>query len=448
MGKPDAVTTRHPFDYVYQEGMQLRPAPTRGAQPSWPILRDKLYSEWMEIGNGWQDTPQTRLLDDHMWESDPVMDAVTALFESLGAPRVRAMFEQALEHGIETVEDAPQPLLDLFAHLDRKPDWYDEETCERGRLLLCETTDLAKLAATAFGLYATAFEEDVSAATGATGWIARQPVKRAVENQEFFEGVTYAGALKRDSEMFKMIIRVRLMHSLARRGLRRRLGDEYFVERGMPISNSNMAAGSAWFATMPPLIDHVYGRPVTKEQLDDVAVHWGYILYLFGVHERIIPTRWDDSIALANHAFASAGEPAAYREGLVDGLLKPIAEASGVEAGRLGVTMIAGSIGALLGDEAARRFFGEATEAEVDLDQAVLLFEGAMRAAAAEAKSVDADPEASAARRAAAAVGDPGRMQAGIAIRQWGADNGIKSSPFTSHDGSTTGSTFAAPAAA
>lgn len=441
------ATPKHPFDYVYEDGMPLRPAPTRGEKPVWPILRHKLYGEWMQVGDGWQDTAQTRLLDDHMWEGDPRMDAVTRLFDTLGATKVRAMFEQALERGIHSVEEAPQPLLDLFAHLDRIPEWYDEERGERGRLRLCEVTELGKFAEFGFGGYATAFEEDVSAATGATGWIARQPVKRAVENQTFFEGVTYAGALKHDSVMFKNIIRVRLMHSLVRRGLRRNLGDGYFKERGMPISNTNMAAGSGWFATMGPLVDHAYGRPIAMEELDDIAVHWGYILYLFGVSERIIPTNGIDSIHLANHLFSSAGEPAPYRNGLVDGLLKSVLEGNGIEAGKTAVTLLAGGIAALLGEEAAERFFGESSEAEVDVQSAVALFETSMYAAAAEARAGDSDPAVRAARREAAAFGDPGRMSYGDGIRKWGAEHGINASPFTSHDKSTSGGTFAAPAA-
>lgn len=442
------ATPKHPFDYVYSDGMPLRPAPTRDEKPVWPVLRNKLYGGWMDVGDGWEDTPQTRLLDDHMWEGDPLMEAVTGLFDTLGAKKVRAMFEQALEQGISSLEAAPQPLLDLFAHLDRVPEWYDEERSERGRRKLCEVSDLGKLAAESFALYATASEEDVSAATGATGWIARQPVKRAVENQAFFEGITYAGGLKRDNEMFKTIIRVRLMHSLVRRGLRKNLGEGYFEERGMTISNTNMAAGSGWFATMGPLIDHAYGRPISIEELDDIAVHWGYILYLFGVSERIIPTNALDSIHLANHLFSSAGEPAPYRNGLVDGMLKPYLEANGAEAGDTVATLLAGAIAALLGEEAAERFFGEASKAEVDLQSAVALFETSMHAAAEEARAGDCDPIVRAARHEAAAIADPGRMRAGVLIRKWGADHGINSSPFTSHDNSTAGDIFAVPAAA
>ena len=116
------ATTKHPFDYVYEEGMPLRPAPTRGEKPAWPVLRHKLYGEWMQVGDGWEETSQTRLLDDHMWEGDPVMDAVSGLFETLGAPKVRAMFEEALDHGIDSVKDAPQALLDLYTIREKKGD--------------------------------------------------------------------------------------------------------------------------------------------------------------------------------------------------------------------------------------------------------------------------------------------------------------------------------------
>ena len=66
--------------------------------------------------------------------------------DELGAQLVRAMrrdradgervrmaqFHQALEHGIESVPDAPEPLRKFFAEVDQVPDWVDFDLLERG----------------------------------------------------------------------------------------------------------------------------------------------------------------------------------------------------------------------------------------------------------------------------------------------------------------------------
>lgn len=37
------------------------------------------------------------------------------------------MFEQALDNGLETIDDPPQELIALFDHLDNPPCWITED---------------------------------------------------------------------------------------------------------------------------------------------------------------------------------------------------------------------------------------------------------------------------------------------------------------------------------
>lgn len=430
----------HRFDYRYADGMTLRPAPHR-AEATWRRLRENLYSPFMAIPASWEDTPQTRLLDDHMWEGDPLIDDVVAMFERLGTKPARALFEQALTRGIGSVEDPPAELVALFAQVDRSPDWFDPAVAERGRQALSRTTGVAKLSAYSFGVFGTAMEEDVSAATGATGRLVRNPVLRAVESLQYFEQVTYRGVLERNSPMFHTVIRVRLMHGLVRRGLRRRWGAENFARRGMPISNTNLAAGSAWFSSMPPLIDHFLGRPVKLADLDDITIHWGYMLYLFGTAERIIPKTGMESIHLANHVFASAGSPAQWRPELAEALLVPFTDSVGTLGGKLSLRAFLGAAGMTLGTEAMAEFVAGTKFEQIDVRRCVRVYETAARGAARAACAKDrAVARGLLSPRATEA--DPWFVRNSKVIRRWAAKNGVHVTPYTHHDGSTAGAAF------
>ncbi len=61
-------------------------------------------------------------------------------FERLGHQQGRALFEQALTQGIDTLEDPPQEFVDLFDHLDQLPAQFDLVAAERGRMLAMSST--------------------------------------------------------------------------------------------------------------------------------------------------------------------------------------------------------------------------------------------------------------------------------------------------------------------
>jgi hypothetical protein len=65
------------------------------------------------------------------------------------------MVHQALAHGIESVDDAPQEIVNLFEHLDRKPSWYDEDQYERARIVLVDTTIIGRMLALAMNFIIT-----------------------------------------------------------------------------------------------------------------------------------------------------------------------------------------------------------------------------------------------------------------------------------------------------
>ena len=113
------------FRYFYRDGMPLRPAPKRRVdKPGWSTLRHNIFDKWHTVHDDWAgyDTPQTRLLDDHMWQTDEQGAALAESFRRDGAKKARADFEQALNKGIETVEEPSSELVAFFEQVDTIPE--------------------------------------------------------------------------------------------------------------------------------------------------------------------------------------------------------------------------------------------------------------------------------------------------------------------------------------
>jgi hypothetical protein len=126
------------------------------------------------------------MFDDHMWQGDEPMGAVAELFHELGSARARALFEQAVEHGVDSLDDPPEALRALFADAYRVPPWWDPAKAERGRLRARQVTTATTAVMATFAVFDTVMNSDVSAATGATGRFRYQSAQRLAETNRFF----------------------------------------------------------------------------------------------------------------------------------------------------------------------------------------------------------------------------------------------------------------------
>ncbi len=70
------------------------------------------------------------------YDADPLAEAfVEEVYVKRGMDAGRAMLDQALRGGVESVPDAPASLIELFADIERDPDWVDPELVEIGARL-------------------------------------------------------------------------------------------------------------------------------------------------------------------------------------------------------------------------------------------------------------------------------------------------------------------------
>ena len=151
----------------------LRPVPPGRAKfaAQWRPMRQFIFGEWIDIDKEVEPNTITRLRDDYFWQADEHMIGAVDAFERLGHERGRALFEQALTQGIDTLEDPPQEFVELFEHLDELPGQFDLAAAERGRMLAMSSTKAATTIIQGWAFYETAMTGDISAATGATGQV-------------------------------------------------------------------------------------------------------------------------------------------------------------------------------------------------------------------------------------------------------------------------------------
>ena len=216
----------------------------------------------------------------------------------------------------------------LFESLDRKPEWLDHELWERGRVLWNNASLAGGIGMLVGDTFGTFVGDDVAYTVGETGRFVNDALRRNVETGAWFRAVTLKGALERFAEPFKDTVRVRLMHSQVRAGLRQRWGDNpeapqapdalgprgAYAAHGDPISSAWMMAAATTFALQPLLVDHAHGRRCSWADLEAVTMYWNHIAHVFGVADAIIPRNARAAVEIFDWSVAHAGGPSAWTD--------------------------------------------------------------------------------------------------------------------------------------
>lgn len=302
----------------------LRPIPPGRDHfaPQWRRMREFMFGEWIDIDAEVEPNTITRLRDDYFWQADEHMIGAVDAFERLGPERGRELFEQALTRGIDTLDDPPPEFVELFAHLDGLPEQFDLVSAERGRMLAMSSTKAATTIIQGWAFYETAMTGDISAATGATGRFADDGPRRFIETSRVFAQFTLPDIFDRQSEAFQDVVRVRFMHALVSRGLRRKWGDDVYLKFGEPIPvTSLLGFGSGML--LGRLVDHAFGRKLTRRELEDLAEYSSYSGRLWGAPERLHSADGIELIKSLNYVLARGGNPSPWRAELVDAIAGP-----------------------------------------------------------------------------------------------------------------------------
>ena len=175
-------------------------------------------------------------------EGDPIAERFVAetYHGELGAPRARAMVEQAQRGGIDSVADAPESLRALIEDFERIPDWVDTTLVEEGAAVWRRWAYSLGAVGNA-GTMDTYTESWLALPLSLSGGYAGdRALHRYMETSRWWLEVSQPGAMLRAGSAARAIsLHVRIMHVSIRARVRQHA--EWDFERyGLPISQSAM----------------------------------------------------------------------------------------------------------------------------------------------------------------------------------------------------------------
>ncbi|WP_394835683.1 DUF2236 domain-containing protein [Pendulispora rubella] len=247
----------------------------------------------------WDLALRERMIDG-LWERDaPMAHLVEWMFTS-GGKASKALFEQALERGIESVPNAPDELRAFFARIDRRPEWVDMAKVRRGarainaigKVAIYIARDLFMMG----GYLLAGFNEQLMM----TGALHKGSGKRFAETASWASDTVAPDGLERFGAGFKSTIRVRMVHALVNRAIER--NPQWDSDMwGLPINQTDMLATILGTALVG-FTGRLLGVPVTRDECDAV-IHYGrYLAWIIGVKDDFLFDSTHEGIRFLMHA--------------------------------------------------------------------------------------------------------------------------------------------------
>ena len=245
-------------------------------------------------------------LGELLMAGDPLMDRFAEWMST--RKDVRPMFEQALATGIETVDDAPPELRELFTQLESTPDWVDHAQLE-----------IAAAAMRSGGSDGLAIARDVALLGGyqfagfnqtllRTGALEKGSNTRFAETSQWARDVIAPGGLDRFGPGYRSTIRVRFIHSMVRRHVVA-MPDWDSDRWGLPINQTDMAATIVGSLVAPSLGGMSLGMILRPSEYRAVAHLTRYVGWLMGIDDELLPTDFRGCIRLLTHTSTALATP-------------------------------------------------------------------------------------------------------------------------------------------
>jgi hypothetical protein len=284
---------------------QSRPAPVR-LMP-WHSARKKRIPDFVAKLVFGQPLPPTEAewqqVQEALWQGDPAMDQLVDWLFATGPRVAKPMFDQALERGIDSLDNPPQPLRDFFALVDRDPPWLNRALLDTGAAVshlggkvgFYVLRDMALM-----GGYA--YFNSMNQTLASSGSLRKDTSQRLGETGKWLNDVTEIGGMNRFSDGFKTTIRVRLVHALVRRNLLNK-PDWEADKWGLPINQIDMQATYLAFGPAALLGSRAFGVPVRKKQAHAFLHLWRYVGWLMGVDEQWLAITEGDGLRKLYHTF-------------------------------------------------------------------------------------------------------------------------------------------------
>ena len=228
---------------------------------------------------------------------DPAADELTEELSSLPRGKVHGYIEAAMNRDEGALADAPQAIREFFDLKARQPDWLDLSSHGSGTRLFFREAKLM-LGGLLGGVLVEGFSTNIAKSFVITGRLRDQGVRRLRQNNRHVTEIFMPGGLERDSDGWKLSVRLCLVHAQIRYLLKQ--SQEWDADAwGTPLSAAHM--GFAITAFSARLLRHMekLGATVSdpEERRSFMAV-WRYAGYLMGVPESLLFQDEEDALLI------------------------------------------------------------------------------------------------------------------------------------------------------
>ncbi|MQY06978.1 oxygenase MpaB family protein [Actinomadura macrotermitis] len=253
-----------------------------------------------------------------MFRTDDVVDAVADDFAAMAGGEGWRALDRALRERTAAVRGAPPSLEALLAPLMTPPDWYDAGQIARGAAIWWRFAPGVVIGMNGSLMSGMEFG-DLNKPQAFNGRSVAMAARRYEETARWVLAVSEPGAAGPGGAGFDATVRVRLVHAMVRRHLRRS-GTWDTVAWGEPIHASGMALTNLAFLLMPLAFYDLVGVEVTEEETEAVRRFWQWTGYLMGVPDDLLPTSMELAGLLSRTASMIFAPPDADSEVLVGAL--------------------------------------------------------------------------------------------------------------------------------
>jgi mpaB/rubber oxygenase-like protein len=234
--------------------------------------------------------------DDHIldfahayYDADPVAEAFVKDAYVDGNPsHGRAMLDEALVHGIDSVADAPASMVRLFEELEKDPPWVDHDLVERGAFLF-RRCGPAVFSFLGVGTLLAYTENPIVQPLSMTGKYAGDAaLNRFMETARFWIDVSDPGGTRPGAPGRATAMRVRIMHVFLRHRITRH-PQWNLAAWGKPINQAEATITLLSGGYSVGLGLHKLGYRSTNADTAAMMHFWRYVGHLMGVQPRWYP---------------------------------------------------------------------------------------------------------------------------------------------------------------
>ncbi|WP_176590628.1 oxygenase MpaB family protein [Sphingobium sp. EM0848] len=213
-----------------------------------------------------------------------------------GAARAKGIFEQVVNHGIESVENPPVELVALFKDVDQPPSWVDWEQLQRGSIAYWRAGKLVVMTL-AYGAIGAGFRTYGGSRPLV---LSRRLIERNQAGQRLVETLRWAAnsskpdGMRRNGDGFRMTMNVRWIHAAVRYHLSRSPHWDW-ADWGMVVSNTDSVytMGCLFCEAVVNALRKV-GVGLSAQEVEDITALWRYIGHIMGIPEAANFSDWRD----------------------------------------------------------------------------------------------------------------------------------------------------------